>query len=43
MNTAQAVLQGLGLVTPQGKKGLLDCAKKLASLCSVYRKLRKYL
>jgi beta-carotene ketolase (CrtO type) len=43
MNTAQAVLQDLGLVPPPGKRGLLDRAKKLASLFSVYRKLRKYL
>ena len=42
-NTAQAVLQDLGLVPPPGKKGLLDRAKKLASLLPIYWKLRKYL
>ncbi len=43
MNTAQVVLQDLGLVPPPSKKGLLERAKKLASLLQVYRKLRKYL
>lgn len=42
-NTAQAILQDLGLVKPPGKRGLLDRVKKLTSLLPIYMKLRKYL
>ncbi len=42
-NTAQAILQDLGLLPPPGRKGLVERAKKLASLLQVYRKLRRYL
>ncbi len=42
-NTAQAILQDLGLLPPPGRKGLVERAKKLASLVQVYRKLRRYL
>lgn len=41
-NTAQAILQDLGLLPPRGRKGLVDRAKKLASLLKIYLKLRKY-
>ena len=42
-NTAQVVMQDLGLVPPPGKKGLVERAKKMASLLPIYWKLRKYL
>ena len=42
-NTAQAVLQDLGLAPRPGKKGLVEQAKKLAGLIPIYLKLRKYL
>ncbi|MBN1315715.1 MAG: NAD(P)/FAD-dependent oxidoreductase [Anaerolineales bacterium] len=42
-NTAQAVMQDLGLVKPPDKRGLIDRVKKLASLLPIYMKLRKYL
>jgi phytoene dehydrogenase-like protein len=42
-NTARAILQDLGLLPPPGRKGLVERAKKLASLLQVYRKLRRYL
>lgn len=42
-NTAQAILQELGLVAPPSRKGLVERAKKLGSLLKIYLKLRKYL
>jgi beta-carotene ketolase (CrtO type) len=42
-NTAQVVLQDLGLVPPPSRKGLVVRLKKLASLLPIYRKLHKYL
>jgi phytoene dehydrogenase-like protein len=42
-NTAQVVLQDLGLVPPPERKGLRERVRKLAELFQIYRKLRKYL
>ncbi len=42
-NTAQIVLQDLGLVPPPQRRGLVERIKKLAGLWDIYRKLRKYL
>jgi beta-carotene ketolase (CrtO type) len=42
-NTAQVVLQDLGLVPAPSRKGWVARLKKLASLLPIYRKLHKYL
>ncbi|MFC2029339.1 phytoene desaturase family protein [Chloroflexota bacterium] len=42
-NTAQIVLQDLGLARPPGRKGLVERAKKMADLVSIFWRLRKYL
>ena len=42
-NTAQIVLQDLGLVPPPSRKGLVERVKKFAGLFQIYGKLRRYL
>ncbi len=42
-NTAQVVLQDLGLVPPPERKGLVERVRRLTSLFDIYRRLRKYL
>lgn len=42
-NTAQIVMQDLGLVPPPSRKGVFHRMKRLFDLLPTYRKLRKYL